>query len=73
MEYLSYQCSGLCVASFLYLKQPGKFHENDYIRRFLVSKLNAAETRSTKRAQTFLAEGDHYTHIAHCKNVEPWW
>ena len=30
------------------------------------------ETRSTQRAQTSLAEADHYSHIAHCKNVEPW-
>ena len=29
-------------------------------------------TRSTQRAQTSLAEADHYSHIAHCKNVEPW-
>ena len=29
-------------------------------------------TRSTRRAQTSLAEADHYSHIAHCKNVEPW-
>ena len=30
------------------------------------------KTRSTQRAQTSLAEADHYSHIAHCKNVEPW-
>ena len=30
-------------------------------------------TRSTQRTQTSLAEADHYSHIAHCKNVEPWW
>ena len=29
-------------------------------------------TRSTQRAQTSLAKADHYSHIAHCKNVEPW-
>ena len=29
-------------------------------------------TRSTQRAQTSLAEADHYSHIAHYKNVEPW-
>ena len=28
--------------------------------------------RRTQRAQTSLAEADHYSHIAHCKNVEPW-
>ena len=32
----------------------------------------AVTTRSTQRAQTSLAEADHYSHIAHCKNVEPW-
>ena len=31
------------------------------------------KTRSTQRAQTSLAETDHYSHIAHCKNVESWW
>ena len=31
----------------------------------------ALVTRSTQRAQTSLAEADHYSHIAHCKNVEP--
>ena len=29
-------------------------------------------TRSTQRAQTSLVEADHYSNIAHCKNVEPW-
>ena len=29
-------------------------------------------TRSTQRAQTSLAEADHYSHIANCKSVEPW-
>ena len=33
----------------------------------------ASSTRSTQRAQTSLAKADHYSHIAHCKNVEPWW
>ena len=28
--------------------------------------------RSTQRVQISLAEADHYSHIAHCKNVEPW-
>ena len=35
--------------------------------------LITAQTRSTQRAQTSLAEADHYSHIAHCKNIEPWW
>ena len=30
-------------------------------------------TRSTRRAQTSLAEADHYSHISQCNNVEPWW
>ena len=33
---------------------------------------NLGIARSTQRAQTSLAEADHYAHIAHCKNVEPW-
>ena len=37
-----------------------------------LSKLFYKITRSTQRAQTSLAEADHYSHIAHCKNVEPW-
>ena len=36
------------------------------------SQIIWAKTRSTQRAQTSLAEADHYSHIAHCKNVEPW-
>ena len=34
--------------------------------------VTAFTTRSTQRAQTSLAEADHYSHIVHCKNVEPW-
>ena len=32
-------------------------------------------TRSTRRAQTSVAEAtwDHYAHIFQCNNVEPWW
>ena len=30
------------------------------------------ETRSTRRAHTSLAEANHDSHIAHCKNVETW-
>ena len=36
------------------------------------SQIIWAKTRSTQRPQTSLAEADHYSHIAHCKNVEPW-
>ena len=35
-------------------------------------RMTIYETRSTQRAQTSLAEADHYSHIAHCKHVEPW-
>ena len=34
---------------------------------------NYITTKSTRRAQTSLAEADHYSHIAQCKNVEPSW
>ena len=30
-------------------------------------------TRSTWTAQTSLAEADYYSHIVHCKHIEPWW
>ena len=30
-------------------------------------------TRNTQRAQTSLAEADHYSPHAHCKNIEAWW
>ena len=39
---------------------------NNYINKLI------QQTRSTQRAQTSLAEADHYSHIVHCKNVEPW-
>ena len=35
-------------------------------------EVGLCRTRSTQRAQTSLAEADHCSHIAHCKNVEPW-
>ena len=41
-----------------------------YLQNCFVMFINT--TRSTQRAQTSLAEADHYSHIAHCKNVEPW-
>ena len=35
---------------------------------------NTNLTKSTRSAQTSLAKADHYSHITHCKNVEPlWW
>ena len=30
-------------------------------------------TTNTPRVQTSLAEADHFSHIAQCKYVEPWW
>ena len=33
---------------------------------------NISKLETTQRAQTSLAEADHYSHISHCKNVEPW-
>ena len=41
-------------------------------QELLVTARFVDTTRSTQRAQTSLAEADHYSHIAHCKNVEPW-
>ena len=38
-----------------------------------IEKQEIFSTRSTQRAQTSFIEADHYSHIAHCKNVEPWW
>ena len=40
---------------------------------YIVTYRSTVNTRSTQRAQTSLAEAHHYSHIAHCKNVEPWW
>ena len=37
-----------------------------------IGMLESKSTRSTQRAQTSLAEADHYSHISRCKNVEPW-
>ena len=39
---------------------------------WFVDNTEISQTRSTQRAQTSLAETDHYSHIARCKNVEPW-
>ena len=33
-------------------------------------KKEKVTTRSTQKAQTSLAEADHYSHIAQCKNFE---
>ena len=59
----------------VFTKEPNHTH----IRTHTLSRIgcliiipNVTITRSTQRAQTSLAEADHYSHIAHCKNVEPW-
>ena len=39
---------------------------------FVTKSKKKKQTRSTQRAQISLAKADHYSHIAHCKNVEPW-
>ena len=43
------------------------------LSKFKISKVVIKYTKlEALRAQTSLAEADHYSHIAHCKNVEPW-
>ena len=70
------------ISSSLYY--PGPLHKiafqsvhnflSNVVHRQTNRQTNATKnTRSTQRAQTSLAEADHYSHIAHCKNVEPWW
>ena len=44
---------------------PKQIRSNTTVKKY-------CQTRSTQRAQTSLAEADHYSHIVHCKNVEPW-
>ena len=46
---------------------------NLYVIRLTCTCYYYNATRSTQRVHTSLAEADHYSHIAHCKNVEPWW
>ena len=49
------------LISWLFFKTGGR-------NEFLTPKYPIS--RSTQRAQTSLAEADHYSHIVHCKNVE---
>ena len=42
------------------------------LQLYCMSLIKRITTRSTQKAQTSLAEADHYSHIAHCKNVKPW-
>ena len=69
------------ISSSLYY--PGPLHKisSQSVHNFLSNVVHrqtdkqpntTKNTRSTQRAQTSLAEADHYSHIAHCKNVEPW-
>ena len=44
-----------------------------FAKEVIITSFAKEVTRNTQRAQTSLAEADHYSHIAHCKNVEPWW
>ena len=62
---------------YFYLSQNADSHiHNSWRRHSHQMPLRRDEyilkTRSTQRAQTSLAEADHYSHIVHCKNVEPW-
>ena len=51
---------------------PGNYLTTSISVLLCFSFCNKYWTRSTQRAQTSLAEADHYSHIVHCKNVEPW-
>ena len=46
--------------------------ETSQMHTWIIRSGKILRTRSTQRAQTSLAEADHYSHIVHCKNVEPW-
>ena len=41
------------------------------VHNFLSNVVHRQTNKQTNK-QTSLAEADHYSHIAHCKNVEPW-
>ena len=63
------------INSSLYYSGPVHKISSQSVHNFLsnvVHRQTNKQTRSTQRAQTSLAEADHYSHIAHCKNVEPW-
>ena len=65
------------IGSLLYNPRPLYQISSQSVHNFLsnvVHRQTDKQTRSTQRAQTSLAEADHYSHIAHCKNVELlWW
>ena len=73
------------ISSYLYYSGPIHKISSQSVHNFLsnvvhrqtnkqTNKLTNAtkNTRSTQRALTSLAGADHYSHIVHCKNVEPW-
>ena len=63
------------ISSSLYYSGPVHKISSKSVHNFLsnvVHRQTNKQTRSTQRAHTSLAEADHYSHIAHCKNVEPW-
>ena len=70
------------ISSSLYYPAPLRKISFQSVHNFLVmlstdrqtdKQTNATKNiRSTQRAQTSMAEADHYSQIAHCKNVEPW-
>ena len=56
----------------IYLPPPAQHTHTLLIVTLTFDFMIPKSTRSIQRAQTSLAEADHYSHIAHCKNVEPW-
>ena len=62
----------LLVFVMIFYARPSEFDVVGVIITLLLVKRHN-ETRSTRRAQTSLVEADHYSHITHGKNVEPWW
>ena len=67
------------ISSSLYYSGPVHKISSQSVHNFLsnvvhrqTNKQTNKQTRSTQRVQTSLAEANHYSHIAHCKNVEPW-
>ena len=58
------------ISSSLYYSGPVHKISSQSVHNFLsnvVHRQTNKQTRSTQRAQTSLAEADHYSHIAHCK------
>ena len=64
-------CSCYASVVFLWFNSNNKCNSNGKVIAIVIVREVIVITRSTQRAQTSLAEADHYSHIAHCKNVEP--